>query len=298
MARNEKIGFVGLGIMGMPMAGHLLDAGYDVAAYDVRRAAVQEASQRGAEACSSPAEVASLSDIIITMVPDSPDVEAVIAGDNGILDGVQHGSVVIDMSTIDPATGQRMAELLQEKGADMLDAPVTGGAIGAQNATLSIFVGGSAESFERCKPVLELLGASVMHMGPGGTGHTAKLANQILGATCMIGVAEAFVFAKKAGLDLRTFYEAAIRGAGNSWHLEKLGPKIIDGDFAPGFMAKHMRKDLRLAAHAAGGVDAPVPVAALVGQLYGALSASGFGDEGHHAIVRVIEMLAAEEARE
>jgi 3-hydroxyisobutyrate dehydrogenase len=298
MTESEKIGFVGLGIMGMPMSGHLLNAGYEVSVYDIRRATVQEAAQRGAVACGSPAEAASLSDIIITMVPDSPDVETVIAGENGILDGVQHGSVVIDMSTIDPATGQRMAERLREKGADMLDAPVTGGAIGAQNATLSIFVGGSAESFERCKPVLERLGASVMHMGPGGMGHTAKLANQILGAACMMGVAEAFVFAKKAGLDLRTFYEAATRGAGTSWHLEKLGPKIIAGDFAPGFMAKHMRKDLRLAAQAAGSVDAPVPVSAVIGQLYGALSAAGRGDEGHHAIVRVIEMLAEEEARE
>lgn len=297
MTDREKIGFVGLGIMGMPMSGHLLDAGYEVSVYDIKREAVGLAAERGAVACTSPAEVASLSDIIITMVPDSPDVEEAISGENGIIDGVRHGSVVIDMSTIDPATGQRMADLLRDDGVDMLDAPVTGGAIGARNATLSIFVGGSAESFERCKPALETLGASVMHMGPGGMGHTAKLANQILGATCMMGVAEAFVFAHKAGLDLNTFYEAAIRGAGDSWHLRTLGPKIIEGDFAPGFMAKHMRKDLRLAVQAASEVEAPAPVSAAIGQLYGALTAAGRGEEGHHAIVRVIEMMAQAEAR-
>lgn len=297
MTESEKIGFVGLGIMGMPMSGHLLDAGYEVSVYDINREAVGAAAERGAVACGSPAEVASLSDVIITMVPDSHNVEEVIGGENGIIDGVQQGSIVIDMSTIDPATGQRMAELLREQGADMLDAPVTGGAIGAQNATLSIFVGGNAESFERCQPVLERLGASVMHMGAGGMGHTAKLANQILGAACMMGVAEAFVFAHKAGLDLNTFCEAATHGAGDSWHLRTLGPKIIDDDFAPGFMAKHMRKDLRLAVQSASEVEAPTPISAAIGQLYGALSASGNGEEGHHAIIRVIETMAQSEAR-
>lgn len=297
MEQTEKIGFVGLGIMGQPMSGHLLAAGYEVFVYDLRRESMEIAAEHGAVPCSSPAEVASLSDIIITMLPDSPDVEAAIAGDGGILNGVQHGSVVIDMSTIDPATGQRMAELLRETGADMLDAPVTGGAIGAQNASLSIFVGGDAATFARCRPVLDVLGGSVMYMGAGGMGHTAKLANQILGATAMMGIAEAFVLAKKAGLDLNAFYDATIQGSGDSWHLRTLGPRIISGDFAPGFMAKHMRKDMRLAAQVATELDSPVPVTAIIGQLYGALLAAGLGDEGHHALIKVIEQMAASEAR-
>ena len=297
MQQQEKMGFVGLGIMGQPMAGHLLRAGYEVSVYDLRRESMEIAAEHGAVPCSSPAEVASLSDIVITMVPDSPDVLAVVNGEGGIADGIQHGSVLIDMSTIDPATGQEAAAAIRERGAEMLDAPVTGGAVGAQNATLSIFVGGNRAVFERCLPVLETLGGSVMYMGKGGMGHTAKLANQILGATQMVGVAEAFVLAKKAGLNLTAFYEAATHGAGDSWHLRTLGPKIIDGDFAPGFMAKHMRKDMRLATQTANSVDAPVPVTAIIGQLYGALSALGYGDEGHHAVIRVIEHLADAEAR-
>lgn len=297
MEQTEKIGFIGLGIMGQPMSVHLIAAGYDVAVYDLRRESMEIAAEHGATPCVSPAEVATLSDVIITMVPDSPDVEAAISGEGGVMSGIQGGSVVIDMSTIDPATGQKMAAMLQQKGADMLDAPVTGGAIGAQNASLSIFVGGEEPVFQRCKPILDVMGGSVMYMGRGGMGHTAKLANQILGVTSMIGVAEAFVLAKKAGLDLQAFSEAATHGAGDSWHLRTLGPKIIAGDFDPGFMAKHMRKDMRLAAQTAIALDSPAPVTALIGQLYGALIAAGIGEEGHHAIIKVIEQMAHAEAR-
>lgn len=297
MPGKEKIGFVGLGIMGQPMSRHLLAAGYEVSVYDLRQENMEIAAEHGATPCDSPAEVASLSDITITMVPDSPDVETVIAGEGGILSGVRSGSVVIDMSTIAPETGQQMASLLREKGAEMLDAPVTGGVVGAENATLSIFVGGDEAAFRRCQPVLDVLGGSVMYMGKNGMGHTAKLANQILGVTAMVGVAEAFVFAKKAGLDLAAFCEAATKGAGDSWHLRTLGPKVIAGDFDPGFMAKHMRKDMRLAAETATSLDSPAPLTAMIGQLYGALMASGLGDEGHHAIVKVIEQMAATEAR-
>ncbi len=297
MPEKEKIGFVGLGIMGQPMSQHLLAAGYEVSVFDIRAESIEIAAEHGATPCSSASEVAKASDLVITMVPDSPDVETVIAGKDGVLHGINDGSVVIDMSTIEPATGQRMASLLAEKGADMLDAPVTGGAVGAQNATLSIFVGGDEDVFQRCRPILDVLGGSVMYMGKGGMGHTAKLANQILGVTAMVGVAEAFVLAKKAGLDLAAFCEAAAQGAGDSWHLRTLGPKIVAGDFEPGFMAKHMRKDMRLAAQTAIGLDSPVPVTAVIGQMYGALMAAGLGDEGHHAIVKVIEQMAATEAR-
>jgi 3-hydroxyisobutyrate dehydrogenase len=297
MTQTEKIGFIGLGIMGQPMSGHLLAAGYEVSVFDLRRESMEIAAEHGAVPCSSPAEVASLSDIIITMVPDSEDVAEAISGEGGVSSGVHPGSVVIDMSTIDPATGQKQADLLRELGVGMLDAPVTGGAIGAQNASLSIFVGGEPETFARCRPMLDVLGASVMYMGTGGMGHTAKLANQILGATAMMGIAEAFVLAKKAGLDLEAFYDATTQGSGDSWHLRTLGPKIIAGDFAPGFMAKHMRKDMRLAAQTATTLDSPVPVTAIIGQMYGALAAAGLGDEGHHALIKVIEQMADSEAR-
>lgn len=297
VAQSEKIGFIGLGIMGQPMSRHLLAAGYEVSVFDLLQQNMEVAAEHGAKPRSSAAEVAGVSDVVITIVPDSPDVEAVISGGKGVLEGVQNGSVVIDMSTIDPATGQQMASLLREKGAEMLDAPVTGGSVGAENATLSIFVGGDEQVFQRCQPILDVLGGSVMYMGKGGMGHTAKLANQILGVTAMVGVAEAFVMAKKAGLDLTAFCEAATKGAGDSWHLRTLGPKIIAGDFDPGFMAKHMRKDMRLAAETAIALDSPAPITASIGQLYGALMAAGLGDEGHHAIVKVIEQMANAEAR-
>jgi len=294
---TEKVGLIGPGIMGQPMGMNLINAGYSLWVFSRTPDRAQPLVDAGATRCDTPRSVTEQADIIISIVSDTPDVEAVVLDENGVLEGASAGKVLVDMSTISPIATRKISAALEEKGMEMLDAPVTGGAVGAQNATLSIFVGGDADSFERCKPVLETLGASVMHMGAGGMGHTAKLANQILGATCMMGVAEAFVFAHKAGLDLDTFYEAATRGAGDSWHLRTLGPKIIEGDFAPGFMAKHMRKDLRLAVQSASEVDAPTPISAAIGQLYGALSASGRGEEGHHAIVRVIEMLAQAEAR-
>ena len=233
----------------------------------------------------------------VTTASDDGDVEAVIAGGGGVLEGIRAGAVVIDMSTISPATGQKMSGLLGERGAGFVDAPVTGGASGARDATLSVLAGGDSESYERVLPVLRARGSNVTHMGPGGSGHAAKLANQILGVGCMIGVAEGLVFAKKMGLDLRTFVEAASKGASTSWMLERQGPAILDGDFAPGFMARHMRKDLRLAAEAAGEVHAALPMATLVGQLYEQLLAEDDGDLGHHAIVRVIERLSNQEAR-
>ena len=298
-AKKERIGFVGLGIMGAPMAGHLLKAGYAVRGYDLDPARVKALVAQGAAGGRSPGDVAATSDITITMVPDSPDVERAIAGPDGVMHGARPGSAVIDMSTVSPVVSRSLAARLKEKGVDMLDAPVSGGMIGAQNATLSIFVGGDASVYERCLPVLRKMGKAATYMGPSGMGHTAKLANQVLGITCLIGIAEAFVFAKKAGLDLPTFLQAATQGAATSWHLEKIGPKVIEGDFAPGFMAKHMQKDLRLALEAAGEAGVPMPVTALIAQLYRALQAQGPEKmtQGHHAIVQVIEQMANAEAR-
>ncbi len=296
---KDRIGFVGLGIMGAPMAGHLIDAGYETSVYDVRPDAIERLTARGARGAASPADAAARSDVTITMVPDSQHVEAAIAGPNGIIEGAAPGSVVIDMSTISPIVGQSLAAKLKDRGVEMLDAPVTGGEVGAVNATLSILAGGDAEVFERCRPALEVLGSSVTHMGPGGMGHTAKLANQVLGIGCTIGICEGLVFASKAGLDLERFLSAATRGASTSWHLEKLGPKILKGDFSPGFMVRHMQKDLRLAQELGAEVASPMPMVALVSNLYRSLQAQGEDatGQGHHALIQVIEGLAGDRAR-
>ena len=296
---SERIGFVGLGMMGLPMAKNLVEAGYGVTVFDLNPSTVAAAQDFGSESAGSANEVASVSDIVITMVPDSQHVEAVIAGENGILEGLNPGSIVIDMSTIDPEVGKKMAALVEEKGSNFVDAPVTGGVMGAEAGTLSILVGGNAAAFERSLPVLNVLGGNVAHMGPVGSGHTTKIANQIIGAAALAGVSEAFVLAKKAGLDMQAFYEAVKDGAGRSWALETLGPKILDGDFDPGFMVKHMQKDLRLADQLAAKTGTAIPTSALIAQLYRSVEVSkpDADSQGHQALVQAIEMLSNEQAR-
>ena len=294
---GESIGFIGLGIMGTPMCRHLLKAGFPVTAWNRAPARLRPLADEGAKAASSPADVARNSTVIITMVGDSSDVEEVIAGPNGVIEGVTPGSVVIDMSTISPATSRSLAKRLAQKDVEMLDAPVTGGSMGAQNATLSILVGGDKAAFERCLPVFQKLGKAITLVGPSGAGHTAKLANQILVAGCMGGVAEALVFAKKAGLDLGTWFEAVKGGAGTSWHLTTQAPRVLDGDFSAGYMVKHHRKDLRLIQETAHEIGVPLPVAGTVLQLYRALQSAGGDELGHQALVKVYEQLAGVEAR-
>ena len=296
---KENIGFVGLGMMGLPMAQNLVEAGYGVTAFDLDSSSVAKAEAFGASSASSAAETASKSDIVITMVPDSPHVEVVIAGPDGILEGINKGSVVIDMSTIAPDTGRKMAKLLEAKGANFVDAPVTGGVEGAEAGTLAILVGGNAEAFERTLPVLNVLGGNVVHMGPVGSGHTTKIANQLIGVATVAGMSEAFVLAKKAGLDMQLFYDAVKNGAGRSWALESLGPKILKGDFSPGFMVKHMQKDLRLAGDLAAETGTSIPTTSLITQLYRAVQADGpeATNQGHQALIQAIEKLSNDEAR-
>ena len=296
---NEKIGFVGLGMMGLPRARNLVEDGYSVNVFDLNDATVNAAKDFGASSSDSAADTASLSDIVITMVPDSEHVEAVIAGDNGILEGLKPGSVVIDMSTIDPEMGKKMANLIEAKGSNFVDAPVTGGVGGAEAGTLSILVGGNAEVFERALPVLNVLGGDVSHMGPVGSGHTTKIANQLIGVATLAGMAEAFVLAKKSGLDMQAFFDAVKNGAGRSWALETLGPKILDGDFAPGFMVKHMQKDLRLAGQLAADTGTALPTSTLIAQLYRSVQADGPDavNQGHQALVQAIEKMSNEKAR-
>ena len=296
---NERIGFVGLGMMGLPMAKNLVEAGYTVTVFDLDAGAIEEAQEFGASPASTGAEVAAQSDIIITMVPDSPHVEAAIAGNGGIIEGIRPESVVIEMSTILPETGKRMAELLAEKGADFVDAPVTGGVAGAEAGSMSILVGGDAEAFERTLPVLSILGGDITHMGPVGAGHTTKIANQLIGVATLAGLSEAFVLAKKSGLDMQTFYDAVKNGAGRSWALETLGPKILKGDFSPGFMVKHMQKDLRLAGQLADDTGTSIPTTSLIAQLYHAVQAESPEaiNQGHQALIQAIEKLSNAEAR-
>lgn len=297
MPANEKIGFIGLGIMGTPMSRHLLNAGYPVTVWNRTAARMKPLVDAGAAAGTSPADVARKSTVTITMVGDSQDVEAVIAGKNGAIEGATAGSVVVDMSTISPVTSRALARRLAEKGVQLLDAPVTGGSAGAQAATLSILVGGEKAAFDRCLPIFQKLGKAITLVGPSGSGHTAKLANQILVAGCMSGVAEALVFARKAGLDLGTWYEAVKNGAGASWHLTTQAPRVLDGDFSAGYMVKHHRKDLRLIQETAHELGVPLPVADAVLQLYRSLQATGGDELGHQALVRVYEQLAKVEAR-
>jgi 3-hydroxyisobutyrate dehydrogenase len=296
---NERIGFVGLGMMGLPMARNLVEDGYSVNVFDLNKSTVNAAIDFGATSSNSAAETAVLSDIVITMVPDSEHVEAVIAGPNGILEGLKAGSVVIDMSTIDPEMGKKMAKLVEAKKSNFVDAPVTGGVGGAEAGTLSILVGGNAEIFERALPVLNVLGGDVSHMGPVGSGHTTKIANQLIGVATVAGMAEAFVLAKKSGLDMQTFFDAVKNGAGRSWALETLGPKILDGDFAPGFMVKHMQKDLRLAGQLAADTGTALPTSTLIAQLYRSVQADSpeAVNQGHQALIQAIEKLSNEEAR-
>ena len=294
---TERIGFIGMGLMGVPMGENLADAGYPLTVWNRTPGRAKTLLEAGATEASSPSDVASRSDIIITMVSDSEDVAAVVAGPNGIIEGVESGAVVIDMSTISPKTSIALAEQLKAKGVQLLDAPVTGGVAGAQAGTLSILVGGEKSAFDRALPVFEKMGANITHVGPSGAGHTTKLANQILAAGCMAGISEALVFAKKAGLDLDTWFKAVENGAGASWHLSNMAPKIIDGDFSAGYMVKHHQKDLRLILETAGENAVAVPMTALVAQLYRAVQAEGGEEMGHQALVRAIERLAGIEAR-
>lgn len=296
---NEKIGFVGLGMMGLPMARNLIADGYSVTVFDLNPETINSAKEFGAASADSAAAVAAEVDIVITMVPDSEHVEAAISGPSGILEGLSAGSVVIDMSTIDPEMGKKMANLIEAKGSNFIDAPVTGGVGGAEAGTLSILVGGNAETFERALPVLNVLGGDISHMGPVGSGHTTKIANQLIGAATLAGVAEAFVLAKKSGLDMQAFFDAVKNGAGRSWALETLGPKILEGDFTPGFMVKHMQKDLRLAGQLAADTGTALPTSTLIAQLYRSVQADGPDavNQGHQALVQAIEKLSNTEAR-
>lgn len=288
----ERIGFVGLGIMGKPMARHILEAGYTLTVHNRSRAAVDELAAMGAAAAHSAAEVAAQSDIVLTCLPDSPDVEAVALGEGGILEGIAPGALYVDTSTIAPAMAKKVAAAMREKGADMLDAPVSGGQLGAENATLSIMVGGEEASFERARPVLAAMGKTIVHVGPSGAGQVTKAANQIVVGMTHAAVAEALVLAAKSGVDPAKVVQAISGGAARCWALENRAPRVLKRDFEPGFYAAYHLKDLGIALDAAKDAGAVLPATALLKQLYQALISNGKGRLDHSAIIQVVESLS------
>ena len=289
--QNVRVGFIGLGIMGRPMAGHILQAGYPLTVYNRTHSKTEELASQGAQVTHSPAEVAGQSEVIITMVSDSPDVEEVLAGPKGVLEGIQPHSVVIDMSTISPEVERHLDEKLRARDCGLIDAPVSGGDVGARNATLAIMAGGEKEVFERVRPILELMGC-VTYCGASGCGQLTKLCNQILVGANLLGVSEALAFARKNGLDPQVMIEAVKGGAAGSWQLANLGPKILQRDFAPGFTVDLMRKDLRLVLESAASGEAWLPATALVRQLFQSAQAHGEGTQGTQVLAKVLERLA------
>jgi len=297
---NPTTGFIGLGIMGLPMAKNLLAAGFPVVAYNRSPAKIDTLAELGAERGESPADVAARSDVVIICVTASADVEAVVLGAEGIpgvLDGVREGSVVIDMSTISPAVTRTLAARLAERGVAMIDAPVSGGEQGAIGGTLSIMCGGEAEALDRVRPVLEAMGRKITHCGPSGAGQTVKLCNQIAVVLNNLAMAEALVFCQRSGVDPAVMLEAIASGAAGSWQISNLGPKVIARDFAPGFKVGLQQKDLRLALEAADELDLPLAGTALVHQLFRAVEHREGPDTGTQALVQALEALANVEVR-
>jgi 3-hydroxyisobutyrate dehydrogenase len=295
---NKNVGIIGLGIMGMPMARNLIKAGFEVTAYNRTASKVEKIAAEGAVKADSPKEVAMKNPVIITMVSDTPDVESVILGKNGVIEGINPDAVVIDMSTISPQATLKIAARLREKKAHMLDAPVSGGEGGAIAGTLSIMVGGDAVILERCRPILAAMGKTITHIGENGMGQTTKLMNQILVAGNLNAVCEALVFAQKQGVDLNKAIEAVKGGAAGSWQLTNLGPRIIKRDFQPGFMVDLLQKDLRLVMEGSDLNKIPLPSTALIHQLFDSLEAAGDGKCGTQALVKVVERLAAVEVKQ
>ena len=289
---SEKIGFIGLGIMGQGMAHNLLKAGFDVTVWNRTASRMKPLVAAGAKAGSSPADAAANSDITLVCVSDTPDVEAVILGEDGVIFGARAGSLVVDHSTISPVATKTMAAKLAEKGVHMLDAPISGGSEGAANGALSIMVGGDAEQFVRATPAFEAMGKTITHVGETGAGQTAKLVNQILVVVTMLGVGEALLFAEAGGLDLEKTLTAVSGGAAGSWSLSNRGPQMIERDWRPGFTIDLQQKDLRLVLEAADQFGVPTLGTGVVFQLYRTLQQQGLGGDGNHALVKALEHLA------
>ncbi|MFS8652899.1 MAG: NAD(P)-dependent oxidoreductase [Caldibacillus sp.] len=284
--KKETIGFIGLGIMGKSMAGHILRAGYPLVVYNRTKKKADELVARGAKWADSPAEIAAQSDIVLTIVGFPEDVEEVYLGKKGLFTRGKAGSVYIDLTTSSPTLAQKLAEIGMEKGIHVLDAPVSGGDIGAKNATLAIMVGGEKAAYEKVLPILQLLGKKITYMGPAGAGQHTKMANQIAIATNMIGVCESLVYAKKAGLDVQKVFDTISTGAASSFSLSSYGPRIIKGDYSPGFFIKHFIKDMRIALNEAEKMGIEFPGLALAKEMYEKLAKEGEENSGTQALIK------------
>jgi 2-hydroxy-3-oxopropionate reductase len=289
----SEIGFIGLGIMGWPMARNLADAGHHLTIVSEHAEdAVDELRQEGAAVVDAPKDVAAAAELVVTCLPDTPDVREVVTGPDGLLEGAKDGQIIVDHSTIAPLAAQEIAEACREKGVSFLDAPVSGGQQGAVAGTLSMMIGGETDAVERARPVLDAMGQTIVHVGESGAGQFTKCCNQIICAVTWQAIAEGMALGVKAGVDPAKMLEAISGGAARCWALEMRTPKVLDGDFQPGFMAKLQHKDLAIATAAAEALDVPLPVASIVTQFYAALKAAGKGELDTSALVQIEEALA------
>ena len=292
---TQTIAFIGTGIMGRPMAGHLQEAGHALRLVPHRSSAPDELLAKGARSCATPAEAAREADVVILMLPDTPDVEQVLFGTDGVLSGLTPGKLLIDMSSIDPIATRRFCGQVEDAGCDYVDAPVSGGELGARNATLTIMVGARDEAYARALPLLEAMGSRITHVGAPGAGQVTKVANQIVVALNIEAVAEALLFAAKAGVDPGRVREALLGGFASSRVLEVHGQRMVERTFAPGFRIELHRKDIGIALACARELDVALPNTAATAQLLNAAMAAGHGREDHSALVKVLEQLSDHE---
>lgn len=290
-----SIGFVGLGIMGHGMAANLVDAGIETAVWNRTAGRADDLVAAGAVLLPSPADIAAQCDVVMVCVSDTPDVDAVVFGDEGIATALRPGALIVDHSTISPEATKRFAEKVSQLGGHWLDAPVSGGSEGAVNGTLSIMIGGDADQVARAMPYLEVMGATITHVGPTGAGQLVKAVNQILVVVNQLAVSEALLLADAGGLDLDATLKAVEGGAAGSWMLSNRGPQMIERDWRPGFTIDLQQKDLRLVLDAADELGVPVPGTSLVFQMYRALQAQGLGSDGNHALVKALETMSGQE---
>ncbi len=288
----EQVGFIGLGIMGRGMANNLLKAGFKVRVWNRTASRADALVEAGAELGSSPADVAAQSDIIVTCVSDTPDVEQVILGEDGVIHGAKSGALVVDCSTISPQVTKDIAAKLAEKGVHMLDAPISGGSEGAAKGTLSIMIGGEEAQFQRALPVFQAMGKTITHIGTIGSGQTVKLVNQVLVVGNCLAMCEALLLAQAGGVDLQKTYEAISQGAAGSWMFSNRGPQIMNRDWRPGFTVALQQKDLRLVLDAADELGVPLVGTSMIFNLYRTLEAQGLQEEGNHALIKALENLA------
>ena len=287
----EKIGWIGTGVMGKSMCMHILKKGYPVSLYNRTKGQTDDLCTQGALWCDNPGEVAARSDIIFTMVGEPSDVEQVILGREGVLERIQPGSVIVDMTTSEPSLSLRIHKEAKGKSVLSLDAPVSGGDIGAREGTLSIMVGGDEDAFQKVLPIFKLMGKNIVRMGGSGMGQHTKMSNQILIASTMIGVVEALLYAHRAGLDQDSVIDVIGKGAAASWSINQLGPRIVKGNFAPGFTIRHIIKDMGIALLEARKMKLSLPGLALANQFYTAAMAEGLEAEGTHALYKVFDRM-------